>query len=106
MANKPQFRVGGALFEVENPNGPAFSGVIQIEGVEYKVACWPKTSAAGKNYLQISEDKRAREASGGGGQQNRFTQRAIGGPSPGYKLGNPPDKPGNRNDDMDDDIPF
>jgi hypothetical protein len=53
-----KYRVNGALFENENPNGPAFRGFIEIDGKKEQIALWPRTSNAGKNYLSIAEEKK------------------------------------------------
>jgi hypothetical protein len=54
----PEYRVSGALFEVDRQGGPAFTGFIEINGEKTMLALWPKTSAKGQNYFQISEDKK------------------------------------------------
>lgn len=60
-----KYRVSGAFFEnTKGNNGPAFSGFVEIDGVKTHIALWPKTSAAGNNYLQVSEDKKAPGAQG------------------------------------------
>lgn len=69
------------------------SGVIEINGVKHKVVCWAKTSAAGKPYFQVAEDKKPAQPSspspyGGGGWQQQ------------------PQKGGNEFSDPDDSIPF
>jgi hypothetical protein len=88
------YRISGALFHKDIPNGPAFSGTIEIEGQKYNISCWPKTSKAGNSYLQISEDKRADKPNPhGGGMASKF------------KRPSPPVAP-SKNNDMDDDIPF
>lgn len=58
-----QYRVQGALFEIDRESGPAFTGFIEIDGVKTMLALWPKTSAKGQNYFQIAEDKRKADAS-------------------------------------------
>ena len=57
MNQQQQYRVRGALFENENPNGPAFRGFIEIDGVKTQITLWPRTSNKGQNYLAVSEDK-------------------------------------------------
>lgn len=99
----PEYRVKGALFENERDSGPAFSGFVEIDGTKTHITCWPKTSAAGKNYLQISEDRK--KAVGGAGAPP---------PRSPFKPRQPAAQPnlrgsGNRvDDDLDDgsDIPF
>lgn len=62
----PEYRVKGAFFENVKDVGPAFTGFVEIDGVKTSIALWPKTSAAGANYLQVSEDKKKPGAAGGG----------------------------------------
>jgi len=91
------YRVSGALFAKTAQNGPVYSGVIEIDGVKTAISIWEKTSAAGNQYLQISEDKRGQEkidGGGGGGGASKFKRPTPNVPQP---------KP---NADMDDDIPF
>lgn len=92
-----KYRVNGAIFQNEKPNGPAFSGVIEIDGVKTYIALWEKRSAAGKDYLQISEDKKAADRAA------RNTETAPAASK--FKRPAPPNRP-MRKDDMDDDIPF
>lgn len=98
----PEYRVKGALFENLKSSGPAFTGFIEIDPTQFPVgpdgmakipiSTWPKTSKAGANYLQISEDKK---------RAGPATLKAGGG-SP-FK---PRTKP-TPDDDMDDgSIPF
>ena len=96
-----EYRVKGAFFENIKDSGPAFTGFVEIDGVKTSIALWPKRSAAGANYLQVSEDKK-------GGPKGKAA--ASGGSSP-FKprkpIGNdPPGELPRRNSDMDDDIPF
>lgn len=53
-----EYRVKGAFFENEKNVGPAFTGFVEIDGVKTSIALWPKRSAKGANYLQVSEDKK------------------------------------------------
>lgn len=88
------YRVKGAFFENEKEVGPAFTGFVEIDNVKTMIALWPKTSAAGKNYLQVSEDKKK-------------AAKATPTPSSPFKPRKPAgnDPPGSSGD-MDDDIPF
>src|SRR6516162_4532497 len=75
--NNNQKRVGGALFERQNPNGPAFSGFVEIDGVKTHIALWSNTSKAGQPYLGVTEDVRAaqrdaQKAAGQGPGQSSF----------------------------------
>lgn len=91
----PEYRVKGAFFENVKDVGPAFTGFVEIDGVKTSIALWPKTSAAGANYLQVSEDKKKPGAAGGGAPPAK---------SP-FKPRQPaPTRP--QPNDMDDDIPF
>jgi len=89
------YRISGAIFPKEIPNGPAFGGTIEIEGIKYNISLWEKTSKAGNGYLQISEDKRGPNLQGSGTSPvaNKFKRPAV----------TPAPSPIN---DMDDDIPF
>ena len=53
-----EYRVKGALFENTKDSGPAFTGFVEIDGVKTSLALWPKISAKGDRYLQVSEDKK------------------------------------------------
>lgn len=111
---RPQKRVTGALFERDNPNGPALSGFIEIEGVKTYIAIWPRTSKAGQGYYGIDEDKRKaeREAQKAQGAPQRFSP---GGSFRGSRQFQPRTNPnittgpqGNRGNDppfFDDDLP-
>jgi len=90
-ANKSKYRVSGAVFEAKGGNGPAFSGFVEIDGIKTHIALWPKTSAAGNDYLSISEDKRAADKAAGGGSSPYSRKPA---PEP------------RRPTDDDDEIPF
>lgn len=90
-----KYRISGALFENQKDRGPAFTGIIEIDGVKHSIALWPKTSAKGMNYLQCSEDKKKPVPTGGGPQSG----------SP-FKPRTPPSPPLLSHNDMDDDIPF
>ena len=91
------YRISGAIFPREIPNGPAFGGTIEIEGVKYNISLWEKTSKAGNSYLQISEDKRAGNlqgsSAGTSSVANKFKRPAV----------TPAPSPIN---DLDDDVPF
>lgn len=93
-----QYRVKGAFFESDKPTGPAYSGFVEIDGVKTKLVLWAKTSAAGQQYLQVSEDKKlvgGPVPSGGHAPARGFTPAAKRQPAPP------------RPNDMDDDeIPF
>ena len=60
-----EYRVKGALFENTKDSGPAFTGFVEIDGQKTMLALWPKTSAQGQNYLQVSEDKKRAAPAGG-----------------------------------------
>jgi len=92
----PEYRVSGAFFENEKDSGPAFTGFVEIEGVKTAIALWPKTSKAGKNYLQVSEDKK-KAAAGGAAPQAKSPFRPRIDPNRGSTY---------PKSDMDDDIPF
>ncbi len=92
-----KYRVSGAFFE-NTKGGPAFSGFVEIDGVKTYLALWPKTSAAGNNYLQVSEDKKAPGAKPQGAQQpGQFKPRTQQAPV------RPTARPA---DDDEDEIPF
>lgn len=98
-----KYRISGALFENQKDRGPAFTGTIEIEGNKYQVALWPKTSAKGTNYLQVSEDKKKPMPTGGGPQSGSpFKPRAQAAASPSANKTNSPFEDG----DDGDSIPF
>lgn len=102
----PEYRIKGAFFENEKDVGPAFTGFVEIDGVKTLIALWPKTSAAGKNYLQVSEDKKKHGAGGGGApppNKSPFKPRTPHS-QPNLRPSGPPSGP--EGNDMDDDIPF
>lgn len=92
--NKP--RVSGAIFKNKSGRGPEYTGVIEIDGKKEQIALWPKTSQAGKDYLQIAEDRKKPDIPTP--------------PSPGLRSPPPrnPVRPKSTSDDddMDDTIPF
>jgi hypothetical protein len=105
-----EYRVKGAFFENPKDSGPAFTGFVEIDGVKTPMALWPKRSAAGANYLQVSEDKRqaqkqSNKAAGNSPFQPRLPKtereeiRRLQGNDPQGELPR-------RDSDMDDDIPF
>jgi hypothetical protein len=90
-----EYRVKGAFFENIKDSGPAFTGFVEIDGTKTMIALWPKTSAAGANYLQVSEDKKkAGAATPAGPMKSPFSPRRPAPPKV--------------DDDLDDgsDIPF
>lgn len=90
-----EYRVKGAFFENVKDTGPAFTGFVEIDGVKTNIALWPKTSANGNNYLQVSEDKKRVQPStpqGSPAKGSPFKPRQPAPPAP--------------QNDMDDDIPF
>jgi hypothetical protein len=86
-----EYRVKGAFFENEKDAGPAFTGFVEIDNVKTYVALWPKTSKAGANYLQVSEDRK------------KTTPQTSAQPKSPFK---PRVSPPATKTDMDDDIPF
>lgn len=91
-----KYRISGALFAKTAQNGPVYAGTIEIDGVKHAIAIWEKTSAAGNQYLQISEDKRAQAKLDG-------NAGPAGGGTSKFRRPSPPPVPSS---DMDDDIPF
>ena len=92
-----EYRVKGAFFENTKDVGPAFTGFVEIDGVKTSIALWPKTSAKGDNYLQVSEDKKKVTAAGGGTPMKSPFKPREPSPAPNLRGGK---------SDMDDDIPF
>jgi len=45
----------GAAFERDNanPKAPKWSGPLNVEGKDYEISIWEKTSKAGSNFLSI-----------------------------------------------------
>lgn len=77
----------GALFKNDkqgNENRPDYTGSINVEGTEYWISSWLKTSKAGKKYMSLSVQPK----------ESRGQDNAGGNASP------PPA------DDFDDGIPF
>ena len=52
----------GAMFvnsyKEDGDNRPDFTGQIDVEGVEYKVAGWKRTSGKGTRFISLSVDKK------------------------------------------------
>lgn len=102
--NNPR-KISGAIFPSQYQNGPAYTGILEVDGVKYKIALWSKTSAGGKQYLQISEDKKSKNTptsspftgATSAYQQAQKDQEAFGKVVRGSVRGP---------DDMDDEIPF
>jgi len=96
-----EYRIKGAFFENIKDSGPAFTGFVEIDGVKTSIALWPKRSAAGANYLQVSEDKK---------QAKKAAASPAGSPfRPRKPIGNdPPGKPVPDDDDPfgNDSVPF
>jgi len=118
MINQPK-KINGALFEGTNPNGPAFSGFIDIHedipaGTKLYVACWPRTSKKGDAYLNVDEDVRRTQQAQQAlpqAQPQRPTMSSTGlrrfQPRTNLNITTGPQGGGGRPQrDMDDDIPF
>ncbi len=98
-----EYRVKGAFFENIKDSGPAFTGFVEIDGVKTSIALWPKRSAAGANYLQVSEDKKGKKDAPPPSSGSPFKARKpIGNDPPGKPI------PGDDEDDTfgNDRIPF
>jgi hypothetical protein len=120
MNDKPYKKITGALFEGQNPNGPAFSGFFEVHedipaGTKLYVACWPRTSKNGAPYLGVDEDKlKAQKAAGQGPGQVSFRPGTTYGghkpktfsPKPNPNISTGPQQVRTSRPDMDDDIPF
>jgi hypothetical protein len=65
-----KYRVSGAMFEATG-NGPAFTGFVEIDGVKTHIALWPKRSAKGDDYYQVSENKPRQQGQGAATPQQR-----------------------------------
>lgn len=101
-----KYRVSGAFFEKGHPNGPAFSGFVEIDGVKTHIALWPETSKSGMNYLSVREDKRKNQAQGAAPQGGPAPRSPFGQRQAPRPQGGPVRPSANPNDDMDDEIPF
>lgn len=89
-----EYRVKGAMFANTKERGPAFSGFVEIDGVKTNIALWPKRSAAGADYLQVSENKKMEQGSSPAPRQPQMNSPIR-----------PRDPPSGRSE-MDDDVPF
>ena len=49
----------GAAFinDTVNPKAPAFKGTLNVEGKDYAIAIWKKTSKAGKKFLSLKVEE-------------------------------------------------
>jgi uncharacterized protein (DUF736 family) len=65
----------GAAFERDNanPKAPKYSGPLNVEGKDFEISIWEKTSKAGSNFLSIKVGP-PREKKGGSGNKS-FTQK-------------------------------
>lgn len=103
MAGK--FRVSGALFE-NDKGGPAFTGFVEIDGVKTNIALWPKRSAKGNDYLQVSEDmKKSVQAPSAPQIGSPFKKRQPA-PNPNLRGSGTKDDPDDPFGDGGDAIPF
>ena len=84
-----EYRIRGAFFENPKDTGPAMTGFVEIDGVKTHLALWPKVSAKGQNYMQVSEDKKNAPA------QPQRPRSPFGNRQPAIT----------RNDNTDDDFP-
>jgi len=59
MSNQYDNTNSGAAFlkDNANPKAPKWAGPINVEGKEYEIAVWEKTSKAGKPFLSFKLDK-------------------------------------------------
>jgi hypothetical protein len=93
----------GSIFKnerKEQENHPDGKGSALIDGVEYWVSSWNRTSSSGKQFRSLSFQRKEQPASV---------------PQSGYKKPNqdgakarqlPPQRPASGFDDMDNDVPF
>ena len=91
-----KYRIKGAFFGEHQKHRSSIYWICRNRRVKTLMALWPKTSAKGDNYLQVSEDKK------------KAMQPASAPPAPRSPFkprGNDPQGSLPRND-MDDDIPF
>lgn len=58
----------GALFvndKADNPARPDFTGNLDVEGTEYRIAAWKKTpNAGGKTFLSLKIDLKTEQPAG------------------------------------------
>lgn len=69
----------GVLFEndkQDNPKRPDFSGTIDVEGKEYRLAMWEKVSKKGQAFfsLAVSEKKEVTDTQGKGRSSEAWNQ--------------------------------
>ena len=89
----------GILFrekEKTNPKAPDYKGKVDVEGVEWRIAGWIRTSGKdGSRFLSLSIEKPW--TGGGGGSPGSDGERA-------QEFQKPAETP--KQDDFDDSIPF
>jgi hypothetical protein len=84
----------GALFtnkRRQRDSQPAFTGRLNVEGREYWISAWGKTSKAGEKFLSLSVNP---------------VQEVNTGPTSFEELGGFDSASGSEYKDIDDDIPF
>jgi len=77
----------GVLFmndKGDNPNRPDMTGSCEIDGVEYKISAWNKTSAKGTNFMSLSLQLKDAKPNGAAKPQPQAQQQVA----------------------LDDDVPF
>lgn len=77
----------GVLFmndKGDNPNRPDMTGSCEIDGVEYKISAWNKTSAKGTNFMSLSLQLKDSKPNGAAKPQPQAQQQVA----------------------LDDDVPF
>ncbi len=94
-----QYRISGAIFKNESGRGPEMSGFIEIEGKKENISLWPKRSAKGQDYWQVSENKMQDKNQPSPAPAMNSPMKPRRAPDPGPAVGG-------RFSDMDDDVPF
>lgn len=95
----------GALFKndrKQSENHPDYTGSAVIDGVEYWVSAWVKTSQAGKKFFSMAYKPKEEGGYGAGGQRRRAESQARSAPEPQRGGGYRPA----RFDDSEETLPF
>ena len=70
----------GVLFmndKGDNPNRPDMTGSCEIDGVEYKLSAWNKTSAKGTNFMSLSLQLKDSKPNGAAQPQPQAQQQQV-----------------------------
>jgi len=109
VSDKPKYDNNnqGALFkndDKETDNHPDYKGTIQVNGADYWISAWLKTSAKGTKYMSLSVTPRERKDVSSTVPATQTRGKASSAPT--QQQARPQGRPQNIPDNFDDDIPL